>query len=61
MLLVICIIVFSFIAYYIPPGAAAGRSNPISKVRGGGGEEISLVQGKEQWLRPRLRETQERR
>ena len=31
-------------------GGAAGRSNPTSKVRRGGGEEIPLVQGKEQWL-----------
>ena len=39
MLLVICIIVFSFIAYYIPPGAAAGRSNPMPEARGGGRED----------------------
>ena len=72
------------------PGAAARRSNPMSKerwlhvrrrakrsyptlkVRKGGGEEIPLVQGKEQRLRfagaavkryptPKVRETQVRR
>ena len=68
-------------------GAAAGRSYPTSKelwlrgrrrayptlkVRKGGGEEIPLVQGKEQWLcfagaavkrypTPKVRETQVRR
>ena len=47
------------------------RSNPTLKVRKGGGEEIPLVQGKEQWLRfagaavkryptPKVRETQVR-
>ena len=30
--------------------AAAERSYPMSKVRGGGHEEIPHVQGKEQWL-----------
>ena len=48
------------------------RSYPTLKVRKGGGEEIPLVQGKEQWLRfagaavkrypmPKVRETQVRR
>ena len=32
-------------------GKRAWRSYPMLKVRKGGGEEISLVQGKEQWLR----------
>ena len=41
MLLVIFIIVFSFIAYYTPPGAAAGRSNPTPEARGGGWEDQS--------------------
>ena len=47
----------------------AYRSYPTLKVRKGGGEEIPLVQGKEQWLRfagaavkrypmPKVRETQ---
>ena len=31
-------------------GKRAWRSYPMLKVRKGGGEEISLVQGKEQWL-----------
>ena len=50
----------------------AYRSYPTLKVRKGGGEEIPLVQGKEQWLRfaeadmkrnltPKVRETQVRR
>ena len=50
----------------------AYRSYPTLKVRRGSGEEISLVQGKEQWLRfagaavkrcltPKVRETQVRR
>ena len=48
------------------------RSYPTLKVRKGGGEEIPLVQGKEQWLRfagaavkrypmPKVREIQVRR
>ena len=32
-------------------GAVARRSYPMFKVRRGGGEEIPLIQGKEQWLR----------
>ena len=47
------------------------RSYPTLKVRKGGGEEIPLIQGKEQWLRfagaavkryptPKVRETQVR-
>ena len=50
----------------------AERSYPTLKVRKGGGEEIPLVQGKEQWLRfagaavkrypmPKVRQTQVRR
>ena len=50
----------------------AYRSYPTLKVRKGGGEEIPLVQGKEQWLcfagaavkrypTPKVRETQVRR
>ena len=50
----------------------AYRGYPTLKVRKGGGEEIPLVQGKEQWLRfagtavkrypmPKVRETQVRR
>ena len=53
-------------------GAAAEKSYPTLKVRKGGGEEIPLVQGKEQRLRfagtavkryptPKVRETQVRR
>ena len=53
-------------------GAAAERSNPTTNVRRGGGEEIPLVQGKEQRLcfagaamkrypTSKLRETQIRR
>ena len=49
----------------------AYRSYPTLKIRKGGGEEIPLVQGKEQWLRfagaavkryatPKVRETQVR-
>ena len=52
-------------------GAVAGRSYPTLKVRKGNGEEIPLVQGKDQRLRfagaamkryptPRVRETQVR-
>ena len=48
------------------------RNDPTLKVRKGSGEEIPLVQGKEQWLRfagaavktypmPKVRETQVRR
>ena len=33
------------------PGVVAVKSNPTSKVRRGGGEEIPLIQGKEQQLR----------
>ena len=29
---------------------AAERSHPMSKVRGGGQEELPHIQGKEQWL-----------
>ena len=50
----------------------AKRSYPTLKVRKGGGEEIPLIQGKEQWLHfagaavkrypmPKVRETQVRR
>ena len=50
----------------------AERSYSTFKVRGGGSEEIPLIQGKEQWLRfagaamkrysmPKVRETQVRR
>ena len=49
----------------------AERRHPALKVRKGGGEEIPLIQGKEQWLsfagaamkrypRPKVRETQVR-
>ena len=58
--------------WYLDVCYATQRSYPTSKVRKGGGEDIPLVQGKEQWLHfagaavkryptPKVRETQVRR